>query len=273
MALEQNHPADRVRFEVGDARQLQFVDGRFDRTTSHHLLMDHRRPRKEYCGHNDSMPSLSTRPVGEREVTHVAPGAIWLRNWLSFELQVQLAKQCRALLDGPAGGYTPTVRGGGKMRVQMMCLGRHWNPLTYTYEPTRADHDGLPVRSVPDDWVALASAAACEAGFACTPDICLINFYRTDGRMGLHQDKDESDASLDAGLPVVSLSIGDTARFLFGGLRRREPVETIMLESGDVFVFGGRARLRYHGVARIIPGTAPTALGLDGRLNLTFRQY
>jgi DNA oxidative demethylase len=159
------------------------------------------------------------------------------------------------------------------MHVQMMCLGRHWNPLTYTYEPTRADNDGMPVGPVPHDWVALASAAAREAGFDVAPDICLINFYQADGRMGLHQDKDESAESVGAGLPVVSLSIGDTARFLFGGLRRREPVDTILLESGDAFVFGGAARLRYHGVVRILPGTAPAPLGLDGRFNLTFRRY
>jgi len=91
--------------------------------------------------------------------------------------------------------------------------------------------------------------------------------------MGLHQDKDEGAASLAAGLPVVSVSLGATARFLFGGLRRREAVESILLESGDVFVFGGAARLRYHGVARILAGTAPASLGLDGRFNLTFRQY
>jgi alkylated DNA repair protein (DNA oxidative demethylase) len=91
--------------------------------------------------------------------------------------------------------------------------------------------------------------------------------------MGLHQDKDESEPSLMAGVPVVSISLGDTARFLFGGLRRRDPVESLLLESGDAFVFGGPARLRYHGVSRIIPGSAPTDLGLAGRFNLTFRQY
>jgi alkylated DNA repair protein (DNA oxidative demethylase) len=91
--------------------------------------------------------------------------------------------------------------------------------------------------------------------------------------MGLHQDKDESPASIAAGLPVVSISLGDTARFLFGGLQRREPVETMLLESGDAFVFGGPARLRYHGVSRILPGTAPPALGIEGRFNLTFRQF
>jgi alkylated DNA repair protein (DNA oxidative demethylase) len=91
--------------------------------------------------------------------------------------------------------------------------------------------------------------------------------------MGLHQDKDESAESIAAGIPVVSVSIGDTARFLFGGLRRRDPVEPLPLESGDAFVFGGPARLRYHGVTRIVPGTAPPELGLAGRFNLTFRQY
>ena len=104
-------------------------------------------------------------------------------------------------------------------------------------------------------------------------DLCILNYYAAAGRMGLHQDKDEGAASLAAGIPVVSVSLGDTARFLFGGTKRRDPVEAIPLESGDAFVFGGPARLRYHGVSRIIPGTAPPELGIEGRFNLTFRQY
>jgi DNA alkylation damage repair protein AlkB len=104
-------------------------------------------------------------------------------------------------------------------------------------------------------------------------DLCILNYYEADGRMGLHQDKDESPRSIAAGVPVVSVSVGDTARFLFGGLRRRDPVEARPLESGDAFVFGGPARLRYHGVSRIIPGTAPPELAVAGRFNLTFRQY
>jgi DNA oxidative demethylase len=103
--------------------------------------------------------------------------------------------------------------------------------------------------------------------------LCIMNYYDAAGHMGVHQDKDESEASLAAGHPVVSVSIGDAARFLFGGLRRRDPVDAIRLESGDAFVFGGPARLRYHGVSRIVPGTAPPALGIEGRFNLTFRQY
>jgi alkylated DNA repair protein (DNA oxidative demethylase) len=104
------------------------------------------------------------------------------------------------------------------------------------------------------------------------PDVCILNHYDLDGRMGLHQDKDEGPRALAAGWPVVSISIGDTARFLFGGERRRDPVEAILLQSGDAFVFGGPARLRYHGVSRIVPGTAPPELGMSGRFNLTFRQ-
>jgi DNA alkylation damage repair protein AlkB len=209
----------------------------------------------------------------DHEEAFVHQGAAWLKQYVALGEQQRLVARCRAIIDGPAGGYVPTVRGGGKMHVRMVCLGRHWNPLTYKYEQTRADYDGAPVPPLPEEFAALAIRAAQQAGFAFRPDICLINWYGPEGRMGLHQDKDESASSLGAGLPVVSISLGDTARFLFGGVRRREPVEPILLESGDAFVFGGPARLCYHGVSRIIPGTAPPALGVEGRFNMTFRQY
>ena len=209
----------------------------------------------------------------QREAVTIGEGATWLKQWLSLDEQRALVNRCRAIMDGPAGGYVPTVRGGGKMHVRMVCLGRHWNALTYQYESTRADHDDAPVAPVPDAWVALASRLARDAGFAFAPDLCIMNWYDADGRMGLHQDKDEGRASIDAGLPVVSISLGDTARFLFGGLKRRDAIQSLLLESGDAFVFGGAARLRYHGVSRIIPGTAPSELNINGRFNLTFRKY
>jgi alkylated DNA repair protein (DNA oxidative demethylase) len=208
-----------------------------------------------------------------RQAVPVAEGVVWLRAWLSIDRQAALVAECCRIMEGPAGGYTPTVRGGGKMRVKMTCLGRHWNPRTYTYEATRADHDGAPVAPVPESWVELAAGLARDAGSSCRPDICLVNFYGPDGRMGLHQDKDESPASIREGAPIVSISLGDTARFQLGGLHRRDPIEVFPLESGDVFVFGGTARLRYHGVQRILPHTAPSSLALQGRFNLTFRQY
>jgi alkylated DNA repair protein (DNA oxidative demethylase) len=215
------------------------------------------------------------QPAGSHDsiAVAVADGATWLKHALSIDEQRALVEHCRLLMDGPAGGYVPTVRGGGKMHVRMLCLGRHWNALTYKYEATRADYDDAPVAPLPEEWVALASRIAHEAGFTFEPDLCIMNWYDADGRMGLHQDKDEGRESIAAGLPVVSISLGADARFLFGGVKRRDEVQPLLLESGDAFVFGGPARLRYHGVSRIIPGTAPAELGIDGRFNLTFRKY
>jgi alkylated DNA repair protein (DNA oxidative demethylase) len=204
---------------------------------------------------------------------HVAAGAVHLTRYLMLDAQRALVAECRALLDGAVPAYVPTVRGGGKMHVRMLCLGRHWNGRAYRYEPARSDFDGLPAPPLPENFRALAQAIAAAAGMAIDADLCILNDYAADGRMGLHQDKDEGAESLAAGIPVVSVSLGDTARFLFGGLKRRDPIEAMPLESGDAFVFGGPARLRYHGVSRIIPHTAPPELAMDGRINLTFRQY
>ena len=203
----------------------------------------------------------------------VGPGAVHLRGYLAVAEQGAVASRCLALGAHAAGFYTPIVRGGHPMSVQMLCLGRHWNARRYSYEDVRADVDGLPAPQLPQEFVTLAERAATDAGFQVKPDLCIVNWYRDSSRMGLHQDKDESPESLAEGLPVVSLSIGDTAQFLFGGLRRRDPVERILLHSGDVFVFGGPARLRYHGVTRVLPGTAPAGLPFRGRLNLTFRKF
>lgn len=203
----------------------------------------------------------------------VVPGAFLLRRYLSLNEQRALVDQCRELMDGAVPAYVPVVRGGGTMHVRMLCLGRHWNGKLYQYEPTRTDFDNLPVPPLPNNFRALGRECSASVGMTLDPDLCILNYYDGSGRMGLHQDKDETDQSISAGLPVVSISLGDTARFQFGGLRRRDPVETLPLESGDVFVFGGPARLRYHGVSRVIPGTSPPELALSGRLNLTFRQY
>ena len=203
----------------------------------------------------------------------IAPGAVHLNGYLSLADQRALVDECRALVDGAVPAYVPVVRGGGKMHVRMLCLGRHWNGKTYSYEAVRSDFDRLPVPPLPDTFRTLARDIARSAGMTLDADLCILNYYDAEGRMGLHQDKDESERSIAAGLPVVSVSLGDTARFLFGGLRRKEPVEARLLESGDAFVFGGPARLRYHGVSRIVPGTAPPELEMTGRFNLTFRQY
>jgi DNA alkylation damage repair protein AlkB len=203
----------------------------------------------------------------------VAPGAIYLKHYLSEAEQFAIAARCLEIGAGEAGFYTPIVRGGHPMSVRMLCLGRHWNARTYSYQDQRLDVDGRPAPPLPSELADIARRAGADAGFTFAPDLCIVNWYVATSKMGLHQDKDESPDSIARGAPVVSLSIGDTACFLFGGLRRRDPVEKLSLESGDAFAFGGPARLRYHGVTRIEPGTAPADLPFEGRLNLTFREW
>ncbi len=92
----------------------------------------------------------------------IAPGAVHLPRYLSLERQRALADRCRSLVDGAVPAYVPIVRGGGKMHVRMLCLGRHWNAKTYQYEPTRADFDGLP-RSPASARFAGARAGNCRS--------------------------------------------------------------------------------------------------------------
>src|SRR5215213_5998626 len=204
--------------------------------------------------------------------TTLAEGLELFQGRLSAAEQRQLWALCRELAEGPVPMYTPTVRGGKKMSVGMLCLGKHWNGLTYKYEDRRSDFDNLAVPAIPPELSALATAAAADAGFEMHPDLCIMNYYTADAKLGVHQDKDERPATIAAGIPIVSLSLGDAARFVVGGLSRKDPTSPMILRSGDVLVMGGPSRLRYHGVTRILPGTAPDGTG-PGRFNLTFRQY
>jgi DNA alkylation damage repair protein AlkB len=199
------------------------------------------------------------------------PGLFLFQSFLGAEGQRRLWSECQALASGPVPIYTPAVRGGRKMSVGMLCLGRHWNALTYSYEDCRSDYDSQRVPPIPASFAALASSAAERAGMPVSPDLCIMNFYSAGSRMGVHQDKDESRESIERGAPIVSVSIGDAARFVIGGLTRREPTRPLILRSGDVLVFGGPSRLRFHGVTRVLPGTAPEGTG-PGRFNLTFRE-
>ena len=203
----------------------------------------------------------------------IYPGTIHLRAFLTIEEQRALVARCIELGSEPAGFYTPEVRGGAYMKIKMVCLGRHWNAKTYKYETTRSDYDNLPVQPLPEDLKDLARRIAMKAGMRIEPDICLMNYYSAEARLGVHQDKDERPETIEAGIPVVSVSLGDTAKFMIGGMKRKDPVARILLESGDAIVMGGASRLRFHGVSGIVAGSAPVELGIQGRFNLTFRQY
>lgn len=204
-----------------------------------------------------------------RPVTEVAPGAVHVPDWLDEAAQHRVLAACREWARPPAGLRTVRMPSGGEMSVRTVCLGWHWFP--YGYARTVVDGDGAPVKPFPAWLDELARAAVGRAyGRPAGPepyDIALVNFYDAGAKMGLHRDADEKSPA-----PVVSLSLGDSCVFRFGhpGGRTR-PWTDVELRSGDLFVFGGPARQAYHGVPRILPGTAPPRLGLTGRLNITLR--
>src|SRR5215471_8028281 len=110
------------------------------------------------------------------------PGLFLFQGLLTSEAQQHLWRACRGLADGPVPMYTPTVRGGRKMSVGMLCLGRHWNGLTYTYEPARSDFDNQPAPPIPDSFRRLATEIAAAADMPLDADICILNYYDATGR-------------------------------------------------------------------------------------------
>jgi alkylated DNA repair protein (DNA oxidative demethylase) len=161
------------------------------------------------------------------------------------------------------------VPGGYTMSVAMTNCGRvGWvsDRTGYRYDPVDPD-TGNPWPAMPKAFLDLAARAAAEAGFeGYDPDACLINRYVTAAKLSLHQDRDENDQWS----PIVSVSLGLPAVFLWGGKRRKDPVRRVPVENGDVVVWGGPARFIYHGVAPLKAGHHP--LTGDIRINLTFRK-
>ena len=161
-----------------------------------------------------------------------------------------------------------TTRSGGTIAVAMTnCGPTGWisDRSGYRYDATDP-LTGRPWPSMPADFTALAGRAAVAGGFApLLPDACLVNRYAPGNRLSLHQDRDE----LDATVPIVSVSLGLPAFFLFGGLRRGDPTRRFRLASGDVVVWGGPSRLAFHGIASVPAGDHKLTGGF--RINLTFR--
>ncbi|MED6210004.1 hypothetical protein PIB30_059978 [Stylosanthes scabra] len=218
---------------------------------------------------------------------------VLLKHYITHDRQVEIVKICRELGLGPGGFYRPGYADGAKLRLHMMCLGLDWDPQTGKYRNKRLV-DGTSPPSIPESFVKLVVKAIeeahclirkeCRVSFdesilpSMSPDVCIVNFYNNHGRLGLHKDRDESRESIKKGLPVVSFSIGDSSEFIYGDQRDVDKAEKVVLESGDVLIFGGESRLVFHGVSSIIPNSAPNKLIQDtmlspGRLNLTFRQY
>lgn len=156
---------------------------------------------------------------------------------------------------------------GGRMVPMSNCGDWGWtsDDAGYRYQDVDPDtHEAWP--AIPDEWLAEVAAALAEAGFpVVTPTSCLINAYSIGDKLGLHQDRDEADHTQ----PIVSFSMGLPARFVLGGFQRNDPLQEIELRHGDVFVFGGPSRMRFHGVLPIQAGYHPVTGEL--RYNMTFR--
>jgi DNA oxidative demethylase len=194
-------------------------------------------------------------------------GAALLRGYVADEEAELLAEVERVAQRAPfrhlvtPGGYT--------MSVAMTNCGRvGWVSDRHGYRYDAIDPDtGAPWPAIPARFIDVARRAASEAGFAgYDPDACLINRYVAGAKLGLHQDRDEEDAWA----PIVSVSLGLPAVFLWGGKSRADPARRLRVESGDVAVWGGPARFIYHGVAPLKDGQHP--LTGAARINLTFRK-
>ena len=194
-------------------------------------------------------------------------GAVLLHGFASSETPA-LVKEAERIAEAAPFRHLVTP-GGYTMSVAMTNCGRvGWvsNRNGYRYDPVDPD-TGAPWPQIPAPFLDLAVRAAAAAGFAnYDPDACLINRYIEGAKLGLHQDRDEKDAWS----PIVSVSLGLPAVFLWGGKCRSDPVRRLRLESGDVAVWGGPARFVYHGVAPLKGGEH--ALTGAARINLTFRK-
>jgi DNA oxidative demethylase len=196
----------------------------------------------------------------------LAEGALLLRGF-ALAAQQQLLADVRTVVAAAPLRHLITP-GGLRMSVAMTnCGALGWvsDRRGYRYDAIDPER-GLPWPPMPTSFRALAQQAAARAGFeAFAPDACLINRYLPGAKLSLHQDRDERDF----GAPIVSVSLGLPALFLFGGLRRADKAMRVVLRHGDVVVWGGPSRLRFHGVLPLADGQH--ALLGGERINLTLR--
>ena len=198
---------------------------------------------------------------------YLAPGAVLLRGFATAESAALAADLRRVLARAP---FRHMVTPGGlSMSVAMTNCGSYgWVSERTGYRYDAIDPEsGKPWPPMPESFLKLAGEAAAAGGFpGFAPDACLINRYQAGAKLSLHQDKDEHDF----GQPIVSVSLGVPATFLFGGSKRADKTRRVPVRHGDVLVWGGPARLNYHGVLPIRAAHHPFA-GAH-RINLTLRK-
>jgi alkylated DNA repair protein (DNA oxidative demethylase) len=207
----------------------------------------------------DHPPTPGREPLEE--------GAVLLRSFTSARAG-DLIREVERISNAAPFRFLVTP-GGYSMSVAMTNCGRvGWvsDRTGYRYDPIDPD-SGKHWPEMPATFLDLARSAAAEGGFQqYDPDACLINRYVPGSKLGMHRDRDEQDQWA----PIVSVSLGLPAVFLWGGKRRGDPVRRLRVESGDVAVWGGPARFVYHGVAPLKAGEHPLTGGV--RINLTFRK-
>ena len=182
---------------------------------------------------------------------------------LDAEAQTRVVGAIREVV-AAAPLFQPDTPYGKKMSVRMSAAGIYgWHSDRSGYRYIKAHPNGRPWPAIPEPVLDIWDQVT---GLERRPECCLINYYDADARMGLHQDKDEADFQW----PVVSVSLGDDGLFRIGNTTRGGKTESIWLQSGDVVLMGGDARLTYHGVDRIRAGSS-TLLPKGGRINLTLR--
>jgi alkylated DNA repair protein (DNA oxidative demethylase) len=211
--------------------------------------------RRDMC-HRDDMERDDIEVMGFR----LKPG------FLDRPAQEQMVAALRGVI-AAAPLVRPVTPWGKPMSVRMTSAGRlGWviDRGRYAYVD-RHPETGRPWPPIPDEVLAVWRAVS---GWPEDPDCCLVNWYGEGARMGMHRDADEGEEGFAA--PVVSISLGDPARFRIGGTSRKEPTESVVLNSGDVVVMGGPARLAYHGIDRVYFGRGDL-LPEGGRINLTLR--
>jgi len=202
----------------------------------------------------------------ETDSVEIAPGAVLFRAAAQGSAEALLREIENVIAVSPLRRVTTPM--GKSMSVEMTNCGRAgWVSDRSGYRYEALDPlSGKPWSPMPGMFSELAIRMALLAGYQhFVPDVCLINRYSVGSKMGLHQDRDEQDFSQ----PIVSVSLGLPITFKFGGLSRTDATRSVVLHHGDAVVFGGEARLAYHGVGTLRRGTHP----LTGayRLNLTFR--
>lgn len=232
------------------------------------------------------------KDIADRDVVVLQSGFVHLVGFVPPDLQQRVVDALREPGLSEVGFFTEQFDGCKVVTdAQRMYLGQHWNASTRRWEATRGNMDGAPVAPLPKLFVDLYQEAIARANREMSrgpnkkrklpplpdggpPTLAVVNYYAESGSMQIHQDKTESQESIDAGAPVLCICLGGACDLAYSAEApsgNKKP-KTLRLESGDVYIFGGESRLLWHGILRVLPRSAPPSLRLlPGRLSVTLR--